>query len=330
MAKGSDKVVITAIIGNALVTISKFIGWFITRSSSMFAEAIHSAADTANQILLLIGLKSSRKGPSKLFPWGTGQAQYVWNLISAMGIFFIGFGFTTYHGVHTLFHPSEKGEENLVLNLSILFIALVIEGYAFIVAYKEASKQKGKYSWKEFLKISDDPTTIGVLFEDAIAVTGIIVAFLCIGLSHYFNSSVPDAVGSILIGILLGFMAIFLAYINSILLIGPSVHKTKVEEIKSFIESYPYIKSIQALKTVVLGSGRLHLSMDIEIYGEQIIDREQIQKDANALRNGEDAAKILVKTSERSIRIVGEIINKLEIEIQQKFPDIGMIELELH
>ena len=89
---GSLKVVLTAITANTLITIAKFTGWVIGQSPSMLAEAIHSFADTGNQLLLLVGIRQSKKGPGKIFPWGRGQARYVWNLVSAMGIFFLGFG----------------------------------------------------------------------------------------------------------------------------------------------------------------------------------------------------------------------------------------------
>jgi len=102
---GSVKVVVTAIVVNFFVTLAKAIGWFISPSPSMLAEAIHSFADTANQLLVYLGIKISKKGPTREFPEGYGQARYLWNLISASGIFFIGFGVTVYHGVSALISP---------------------------------------------------------------------------------------------------------------------------------------------------------------------------------------------------------------------------------
>jgi zinc transporter 9 len=103
MAGSGVKVVIAAVAGNSFITVIKFIGWFFSRSPSLLAESIHSLADTFNQILLLIGMNQSHKKATRDLPTGSGNARYLWNLISAVGIFFLGFGITAYHGLHALF-----------------------------------------------------------------------------------------------------------------------------------------------------------------------------------------------------------------------------------
>ena len=104
---GSVKVVLTAVVVNFFVTLAKSVGWMFSMSPSMLAEAIHSFADTANQMLVYLGIRISRKGPTREYPAGYGQARYLWNLISASGIFFIGFGVTVYHGVSSLVNPHQ-------------------------------------------------------------------------------------------------------------------------------------------------------------------------------------------------------------------------------
>lgn len=328
---GSAKVVVTAIAGNSAVTIAKFFGWLFTGSASMLAEAIHSTADTANQVLLFVGIKKSKHAPSKFFPWGTGQARYVWNLVSAVAIFFVGFGVTAYHGIHSLMHPKAVViSQKTYIGFGILTFALIVEGYALFVAFKEANSQRGSLNFLQFLKQSDDPTTIGVLFEDAIAVLGVIVAMICIGISKITGTSTPDAIGSLIIACLLGIMALFLARINGLLLLGKAPHDSKVTAIKDFILTFPEVEQIAKMKAVVIGAGQLHLALEVEFHGEHLVNREQIAKDAEKIKSGKNPTPILVNTAERMVRVVGETINEFENKIKQKFPDVITIELEIH
>ena len=332
MASGSSKVVLTAIGGNSLITVAKFIGWFFTHSPSMLAESVHSLADTLNQILLMVGIVKSKSGPSKLFPWGTGKARYVWNLISAMGIFFLGFGFTTYHGVHSLLHPTDapSAANALTISVGILVFSLIIEGYALYVALKEAAAQKGNASWKSYFLESDDPTVVGVVFEDAVAVIGVLIALTCIIVSKLFNFQSADAIGSIVIGVLMGFMALYLALINSRLLIGARAGEVKEEEIKKFLNSLNYIENVAKLEAVTIGTGQIHLSVDLEFEAQYLIDKDQLNKEVADIKSGESPAPILVKASSRMIRIVGEKINQLEKEIKSKFPSVMTVDIEIN
>ena len=155
---GSVKVVLTAIVVNFFVTMAKAIGWVFSLSPSMLAEAIHSLADTTNQSLVYLGIRVSKKGPTREFPSGYGQARYLWNLISASGIFFIGFGVTVYHGVSALISPHHDGQSSYVLAIGILIFALIVEGYALLVAFKEVNAHRGSMSLMVFARESDDPT----------------------------------------------------------------------------------------------------------------------------------------------------------------------------
>jgi zinc transporter 9 len=332
LASGSSvKVVVTAIGGNTLVTCAKAIGWFFTGSPSMLAETIHSAADTANQILIFVGIKQSEKKASRFFPWGHGHARYVWNLISAMGIFFIGFGFTTYHGVSSLFHPhGESGEGTLLIALSILLFSFIVEGYAFWVAYKEVMIMKGSLPFKEFIKRGDDPTVVGVLLEDGVAVLGVIIAAICILLSKYFHWGIADAIGSIIIGVTMGIMAILLSYLNGKLLIGSAVHEVKEKEYSAFIESMPVVEKVLSITPVILGAGKIHLAVNVELYEQSLLHREKIESDVESIKEGKDIASVLVKRSVQMVRTVGSELRKVEKEIKEKYPEILTVELEVH
>ena len=221
------KAVLVAVSVNAVITVAKYIGWAITLSPSLLAEAIHSTADVGNQFLLWIGIKVSAREPDEEHPYGWGPARYLWNLKSAMGIFFLGCGVTLYHGVHHALLLL-KGAEHLHeqdphhVGIWILVGAAVLEGYSLLVALRGIRKAKGEQGWLEYMSHGDDPTSVGVLLEDSTAVLGVSIALAGLGLSTALHSPVPDVAATILIGILLGWVAYFLARANGRLLIRKS------------------------------------------------------------------------------------------------------------
>jgi len=325
---GTTRVVLVAILANGAITIAKFIGWLFSGSPSMMAEAIHSLADTANQALLMVGIRQGNRGPSAAYNYGTSNARYLWNLISAMGIFFIGFGVTTYHGVHSLFLEAGEGGYNGLAALILLF-ALLLEGSSLLLAIKEVNRQREGRPWRRIWKDADDPTSLGVLFEDAVAVLGILLALLGLGASSYLGWAWFDSMVSIVIGILLGLMALFLARLNGRLLLGKAVLPADETELRSFLESRPEVQKIASLKTVVLGPDRVRLSVEIEFDPSALIDREALRHDAKELEHSPSKEEVLFACSARMVRIVGRVINELERAIQERFPDIVEIDLEV-
>lgn len=328
----SARSVLVAIGGNALVMIAKFLGWIISQSPSMLAEAIHSFADTANQILLLIGIRHGTGRPTKEFPFGKGRARYIWNLISAVGIFFLGFGFTAWHGVEQLMliGPNDSIYGG-ALPLVILLLALFIEGYTLIIAVRGVNEARGDMNLLEFIIHGDDPTGVAVLLEDSIAVLGVVTAFIGIGLSRYWQSPIPDAIASIAIGVLLGIMAIVLAIANARLLMGASIDQDREQEIREYLESLPAIERVTSLTTAVMAPGRVRLAAEIEFHGSTFIDRHMIERDAERIRDGEeDPTPVLFETAERMVRVMGREINRLEAQIRQEFPEVYYIDLEVN
>ncbi len=323
---------LSALFANGTICIAKFGAWLVTPSPSMLAEAIHSLADTCNQVLLFIGLRQSQNVPTKEHPWGYGNARYLWNLISATGIFFIGFGFTTYHGFNSLFNlrPYDN-TENLLLPICILLFSFVLEAWVLFLAFKDVKKKKGKKSFVEYIKKGDDPTTVAVLLEDGIAVLGVSLALTGIWLSKILQTNLPDAITSIFIGCLLGVLAYTLIRSNARILMGASANPEVEENIKNYLASYNGIDKVVTFKTEILGPARLRLAAEIEFHGEVLINREQIVKDAEKIRSGEeDPIPILMDTSERMVRTLGKVINELEAELKNKFPQLDIIELEVN
>lgn len=327
---GSHKAVTSAIISNSCVTLAKFFGWLFSQSPSMLAEAIHSAADTVNQVVLWIGIRHGSGLPTKTYPFGKGRARYIWNLVSAIGIFFIGFGFTAITSVRSFFDDPTKEIISPWILIGILGFSLLAESYTLVVAWRAVKQARGDQSLWEYLRHGDDPTGLAVLLEDAIAVIGVLLAMLGIWLSNITGSHIPDAITAILIACLLGFMAIMLATANGRILMGVAVHKDEEEEIREFVESYPSVERVTSIKTGVMAPGRVRLVMEVEFHGGTLINRQQIERDADRIRDGEDPAYILVETAERMVRTVGREINKLEADIQERFPEIVSIDLEVN
>lgn len=333
-ADSSVKPVLIAVLANALITVAKSAGWAFTMSPSLLAEAIHSFADTANQALLYVGIRHGRGGATREFPWGKARARYLWNLVSATGIFFVGFGVTTYHGFTALLaghHEVAAGGGAGLVAIGILVFAFLLEGYSFWVALGVVRRDLGSLSMLEYLRHGDNPTNVGVLLEDAIAVLGVVVALAGTLLARTLGNPVPDALASILIGILLGIMALVLAAANSRLLIGAALSATEEGEIHAFIESRPSVEKVVNLKTDVLGPDRVRLVLEVEFHGAIMIDRANIERNAARLRAGEEEPlPVLVATAERMVRRVGGEINRLEAAIHERFPDIAVIALEVN
>lgn len=329
MATGGTKVVVQAIAGNTFITIIKFFGFFVTSSPSMMAEAVHSLADTFNQILLLIGLKQSQKEASRVYSTGMGGASYVWNLVSAVGVFFIGFGVTFYHGMHSLLSPTPHVSSISWIAIGVLIVSFIIEFYVLVGAYKEVQKSKGDLTYIQFFMQSDDPALIAVLLEDGAAVLGVVLAMIGLILGQVTGSPIFDAIVSLIISLLLAFLAISLGIINGKLLIGKSVTLSKETEMKDFIESFPEVDKVTALRTKIIGTGTVRLSLEVELQGENIIDYNLLKLEAQKIERGESAHKVLLKSSERMVRATGHAINQMEIKIHDQFPEVTLIDLEV-
>jgi zinc transporter 9 len=330
-ADNSLRAVLAAVIGNFIVTSAKFAGWAVSLSPSMLAEAVHSLADTLNQIVLFIGIRHGAGKPTQAYPFGKGRARYIWNLVSAMGIFFVGFGFATYHGIAKLLE-AQSGEQvyESWIPIVILLVSLLIEGYTMSIAYTAVNQARGERGFWDFVFQGDDPTGVAVLLEDTIAVIGVFTALVGLYLSKQLHSPVPDAIGAIVIGCLLGIMAIMLAVANGRILMGVSASLDQEADIREFLEQYPTVERVVSLKTAVLAPGSLRLAIEIEFHGGILINRQQIERDSERIRDGEDPAYILFETAERMVRVVGREINRIESDLVEKFPQIHMVDLEVN
>jgi len=269
MSHGSTKTVLTAIVANSLVTTAKFFGFAVSGSSALLAEAVHSLADTANQALLYLGLRRSARKADTDHQFGYGQEQYFWNLVSAVTIFFLGCVYTVMHSVEQLRH--DHVPELSWIPFAILGFAFVAEGYSFLVAlteFKRQSREAGK-SFRTYLVETRDPTTLAVLIEDSVAVLGLAVAVIGMGLAAWTGSAIFDGIAAICIGLMMGGLAFYLAAMNRKYLINHS--NNEVDAIARQVwQADDRVQHVARVNSIVLSPVETLLLAEIELREEAI------------------------------------------------------------
>jgi cation diffusion facilitator family transporter len=266
MASGSKKVIYAALAGNTLIALTKFVAAAVTRSSAMFSEGIHSVVDTGNQMLLLHGLRQSRKPADEQFPFGHGKELYFWSFIVAILIFAVGSGISAYEGVRHLLHPTPIN--NPIVNYVVLAFAMVFEGGAWIFAWKEFSKVRGRYGYIEAVHRGKDPSLFVVLFEDSAAMSGLVIAFLGVFLGQVTGNPHFDGAASVLIAFILGGTAMWLAYETKGLLIGESANKEVVHLIRQIVREQELIEHVNEVLTMHMGPEFILVTLSVDFVEE--------------------------------------------------------------
>ena len=232
-AGGGTKAILAALGANAGIAVAKFVGFAITGASSMLAEAVHSVADTSNQGLLLLGQRTSKRKATKEHPFGFGRDRYFYSFIVALMLFSLGSAFAFYEGIHKLQHPEPLTSP--MVAVIILVVAIGLETYSFRTAIVESRKIKGDVSWWGFIRQSRTPELPVVLLEDAGALFGLVFALFGVGLSVITGDPVFDAIGTLMIGALLGVIAIILIIEMKSLLIGEGATAPELGKIESAV-----------------------------------------------------------------------------------------------
>lgn len=262
MAGSSRKVVFAALAGNGLIAVTKFIAATVTGSSAMFSEGIHSVVDTGNQVLLLHGMRKARKPASPSFPFGHGKEIYFWSFAVTILIFAVGSGVSLYEGIiHTL---KPEPMDSPMVNYIVLAFALFFEGVSWFFAITEFTKTKGKWGYLEAVQRGKDPTMFVVLFEDSAAMLGIVVAFFGVLLTDVTGILYFDGIASIIIGLILGGTAIWLAYETKGLLIGESANDVVVEGIREIINHYEGVDQVNEVLTMHMGPDFILVNISID------------------------------------------------------------------
>lgn len=293
----SNVTVYGALSANIGIAIMKFIAAAFTGSSAMLSEGIHSTVDSANQLLLLLGIHRSKKSPDTAHPFGYGQEIYFWSLIVAILIFGLGGGMSIYEGVKHIQQPEEL--TNIAWNYAVLGGAFLFEGTSFVIAVRNLNKNKGiKGSFFNRVRISKDPTLFVVIFEDGAALGGLTIAALGVFLGSHFNIPVADGIASILIGLLLAFAAVLLTIESRNLLIGESMLPSIVDDIMDLVKNDKNVETLSRPLTMHLAPNDVLLALDVQFVRKL------------------DSAEL------------SETIKRLESTIREAYPDITRIYIE--
>lgn len=261
--EGGAKAVVAALGANLGIAVSKFIAFFLTGSSSMLSEAIHSVADSGNQVLLLFGGKRARKGASQKHQFGYSRVRYVYSFLVAIILFLVGGVFSLYEGIHKLEHPEEL--KDLPIAIIVLLIAIGLEGFSFRTAYKESSKARGHRSLPAYIRRVRQPELPVVLLEDTGALIGLVFALFGVTMAAITGNSRWDAIGAMAVGSLLVIIAIFLAFEMSSMLIGESALPEEQRAITEALAAAPLVQSVIYLKTLHTGPDELLVAAKIAV-----------------------------------------------------------------
>lgn len=296
MAGSSKKVIYAALAGNTLIAITKFAAALTTGSSAMFSEGIHSLVDTGNQGLLLYGMRQAAKPADSRFPFGHGKEIYFWSFVVAILIFAVGAGASIYQGIVHIIHPSSI--ENPMVNYIVLGLAILFEGAAWVFALKAFRKEKGKWGYIEAVQRGKDPTMFVVLFEDSAAILGLMVALLGVWLAQVTGIAEFDGIASVIIGLILGGTAVWLAIETKGLLIGESANIKVVDSIRTIAQSFPEVNHVNEVLTMHMGPDFILLNLSVDFPDDLPAEDMEI------------------------------VIAKLDRQIKQAFPDVKRIFIE--
>lgn len=250
-AGGSTRAILAALLANAGISVAKFVGFLVTGSSSMLAEAVHSVADTSNQGLLLFGQRQARKQADDLHQFGFGRSRYFYSFVVALVLFSLGAVFALYEGYHKIVHPVPLSSP--VVAIAILVVAIGLEGFSFRTAVVESRPLKGASTWWQFIRRSRNPELPVVLLEDTGALIGLVLALGGVGLTVLTGNPVWDGVGTVAIGALLGVIAVVLMTETHSLLIGEGATREDCRAIRAAIEETPHVDRVIHLRTQYLG-----------------------------------------------------------------------------
>ncbi len=270
------KVVMAAMAGNAAITVAKLVAALLSGSVSMLAEAVHSLADTANQGLLLVGMRLARRRDPERYPFGRAAEAYFWAFIVALVLFSLGGMYAIYEGVHRVRH-AEEHTGSLVAPLVVLALSLAFEGASFTVAFREFQKVRGNRPLRQALFESRDPTIPVVLLEDSAAMCGLVLAFVAVGATWLTGSSLADGIGSIVIGILLCGVGLMLAYDIHGLLIGESATPETRRRVLEIARATEGVEDVTQALTLHLGPDTVLLAMKVRFRpGSTVSDVERV------------------------------------------------------
>lgn len=255
--------VFAAIAGNILVAIVKFIAAWISGSSAMLSEGIHSLVDTGDGILVLYGMKSAKKKPDIDHPFGYGKKLYFFTFIVAILIFALGGCLSIYKGINSWINADTIVLKDLILNYIVLIISMIIEGSSLFVAIKNFNKERGKVSVIEFIQETKNPSHFIIAFEDSAAELGLVIAFFGIFLSQITGIIYFDAAASVLIGLILISVSAILFYETEGLLIGEGLNADQITRVVKIVEDNKNVRVCGQVRSLYMGPDNMILTLDV-------------------------------------------------------------------
>lgn len=291
MSAGGDstRAILFALGANIAIACSKGVAAFFTGSGAMLAETVHSLADCGNQLLLMLGMKQSRRAPSADYPLGYGKAIYFWSFLVALMLFSVGGMYSIYEGVHKLQHPEPLRQWWWAVG--VLVFGIVAESMSMRACLQEVKKARGDRSLWQWFRESRQAELVVIFGEDLAALAGLVLALLAVVLSVLTGDPIWDAIGTLAIGLLLVVVAVFVAVEVKALLIGQSMDPDREQEVRAFIAARPEVARVISLITLQLGNDVM-LSVQAEM-------------------TPADSADALI-----------EAINRVERAVKQRFPEV--------
>ena len=264
--EGSMRAIIAALTANIGIAVTKFVAAGISGSASMFAEGIHSVADSGNQLLLIVGGKRARREATTSHPFGYGRSRYIYAFMVSIVLFSVGGLFSILEGVQKLQEPHEI--HAAWLPLTVLGISILLESFSLRTALREAKHVRGNASLSQFIRHAKSPELPVVMLEDMAALAGLVLAFGGVGLTVLTGDGIWDALGTLAIGALLVLVAVILGIETSSLLIGEGASADDTARIRDALTASRGVKSVIHMKTLYLGPDELMLAAKIEVGSE--------------------------------------------------------------
>lgn len=334
----SWKAVSRALIGNGVITTLKFGVFLQTGSSAMLSEAVHTLADSGNQMLLLKGLQQASQTPDRRYQYGYGKASFYWGLVSALGMFWSGAGVACAHGVYTLMHPPQVFELSNEM-VAVLGFSFLVDGFVLTKTVKDVAKTRpsGVSLWKHLRSVRD-PFVLAVLFEDTAACAGVAIAGIGIILTKIYDDVFYDTFAGITVGLLLASVAGKLISINRNFLLGHAVDEDIINDIRNILHSRPTIDTVNDVQSQWIGPYAFAFKAECDFNGYHLAKKledpyvplfiEAVNNQTSKDPTNVDLRTVMAWMAEDVTRLIEQEIKQVENLIRKKHPMAAFIELE--
>ena len=270
-ADGGTKAVVAALLANSGIAVTKFIAFFLSGSTSMLAEAVHSVADATNQVLLLVGKRHAMREADEEHPFGYGRSRYVYAFVVAIILFSVGGVFAVYEGIEKLRHPHPLDPDWWWLPFVVLVVAIVLESFSLRTAIIESNRARGRRGWVEFVRRAKSPELPVILLEDIAALLGLVLALIGVGLTQLTGNGLWDGLGTLAIGALLIAVAVILGNEMGSLLVGEGANRDDLARIRTANARHPEVDRIIHIKTLYVGPEELMVGAKVAVAGRRTL-----------------------------------------------------------